>query len=126
MNADCGAVKKRKLSICEGTVLCKPKNGSLAPPLRKLYGLDKSRRSTCITASKENHTSYRDFSLLAAGGVFFHSPFFVMRARDRNAAAPPGKIILTIHAAMLERRREIGYTNKAVSMGSSQNLRECT
>ena len=29
-------------------------------------------------ASKENHTSYRDFSFLAAGDVFFHSPRIIL------------------------------------------------
>ena len=33
MGEEAGAVKKRKLSICGGTVLCKPKNGS---PFRNL------------------------------------------------------------------------------------------
>mgnify|MGYP004557683795 CR=1 FL=1 len=33
-------------------------------PTRKLYGLDKSRRSTCLFASKEKHTSRRASLLL--------------------------------------------------------------
>ncbi len=46
--------------------------GLLASPLAK--------------TSKENHTSYRDFSFLAAGDVFFHSPF---RSLNRRGGSPP-------------------------------------
>ena len=113
-----GAVKKRKLSICGGTVLCKPKNGSPfrnlnrrggslpRPPLVSVDSLNSLRpkgrschwqagrfapplQESCMAwtkaggllasppakTSKENHTSYRDFSFLAAGDVFFHSPY---------------------------------------------------
>ena len=113
----CGAVKKRKLGICGGTVLCKPKNGSPfrnlnrrggslpRPPLVSVDSLSSLRpkgrschwqagrfapplQESCMDwikaggllasppakTSKENHTSYRDFSFLAAGDVFFHSP----------------------------------------------------
>ena len=122
-------MKKRKLSICGGTVLCKPKNGSPfrnlnrrggslpRPPLVSVDSLSSLRpkgrschwqagrfapplQESCMDwtkaggllasplakTSKENHTSYRDFSFLAAGDVFFHSPF---RSLNRRGGSPP-------------------------------------
>ena len=56
--------------------LQEPKNGSPAPPPRKLYALGKSSRSACFFASQKKHASFRDASLLMAEDVFFTAPSF--------------------------------------------------